>query len=157
MIDRGSCERSDAVATTTGYIVNLGVASVIITLLLLQAQGIVGTLSETSKETELEVKGERISAAITEADKLHRMSEDPNGEIPLETFGLISGQLSGYTANVSDAAAGDSGTIHLRPARTTENVSVTIQYNARTEVHGREFSSAEDVKIAYNSTGIHVR
>lgn len=157
MIDRGSTDRDDAVANTTGYIVNLGVASVVVTLLLLQAQGTLGTLSETSTETELEVMGERVAAGIAEADRLHRMSEDPNGEIALKTFGLISGSLSGYTANVSDASPGDSGTIVLRPSRTTEDTSVTVQYNAQTEVHGREFSSTEDVKIEYNSSGIYVR
>lgn len=162
MIDRGTATRESAVAQTTGYIVNLGVASVVIALLMMNAQGVVETLRGTSAQAELEVSGDRIAAMISDADRMRQASEAPDGEIPVEDFSLVSGQLRGYTVNVTNADSGDhvvppedGGEVRLRFGE-AEVETVVVPFNVSSEVHGKEWSSAETTSITYNSSGVYL-
>ncbi len=157
MIDRSRGRETSAVASTTGYIINLGVAAIVVTLLLMQGQSSLQTISATSTEVELEVTAERISSLLTEADRLQRTGHDSEGEVPFETFDLISGQLSGYEVNVTDSEPDERGEIIVRPSRGTEEIEVRLQYNVDNTVHGGEFTSAENPRITFNESGVHVR
>lgn len=157
MIDRSQGRKTSAVASTTGYIINLGVASIVVTLLIIQGQATIDSISSTSTETELEVTADRISSILTEADKMQRLGENTSGEIPIDTFGLVSGELSGYEVNVTDSSPGDTGEIIVRPSRSTEDIEVRLQYNVDNQVHGGEFTSAENPRVTFNQTGIYLR
>lgn len=156
MIDRSEKKDTSGVAQTTGYIINLGVAAVVVTLLLMHGQSTLTTISATSMEAELKVTGERVSMTLSEADRLQRVGGEGEGEIPLRLFDLVSDDFGGYEVNVSDSPPGERGEIVLRPSHGTEDVEVVHTFNVESEVHGGEFSSAEDVSVVYNESGVFV-
>lgn len=155
MIDRTRRQGDSAVSQTTGYIINLGVASVVIAMLTINAGGVVDQLRTTSAQAELGVTGDRVASMISHADQMRSASDRPDGEVPVRTFSLVSGQLRGYTVNVTDAAADESGEVRLRSGE-ADVETVVVPFNVSSEVHGKEWSSAESTTITYNESGVYL-
>lgn len=65
-----------AVSTTIGYAITLGIASILITGLLIAGGGFLQDQREQTTRTELEVIGEQISADIASADRLSASGVD---------------------------------------------------------------------------------
>lgn len=157
MIDRSSEETQSAAANTTGYIINLGVASVVVTLLIIQGQATLGNIEATSAEAELQTTAERISSTLTEADRMQRIGHQSEGEIPLQLFDLVSTDIGGFEVNITDAAADERGYIIVRPTETTVDTKVNLTYNVDNPVDGKEFTQNENTRVVYNESGVFVR
>lgn len=84
-VDRG-------VSTTLGYTLNLAVATVLITALLVAAGGYVEDQQERAIRSELEVIGARVAGDIGAADRLARTGADSTVSIrvstPIRTTGV---------------------------------------------------------------------
>lgn len=117
-----------AVSTTIGYALTLGVASLLITGLLIAGGGFLQNQREDTTETELEVIGEQISADISAADRL-------------SATGANSVNI---TRNLPDAVTGSAYTVELHnksgsPRRTyLELTSADPELTVRVDVATNE-------------------
>jgi hypothetical protein len=87
-----------AVSTTIGYALTLGVASLLITGLLIAGGGFLQDQRERTTRTELEVIGGQISADISSADRLSASGVDSVN----------------ITRNLPDSVTGSAYTVELR-------------------------------------------
>lgn len=130
-----------AVSITTGFILNMGIATVVISLLLFSSQGVLVSIQEGTKETQMEVTGERIVANLEAADRLER--EGSTGEIKLDQPGV------GYNVELSEAT--DSVVL------TSDRSRVNLTYSGENDLPDEEFSSTEDVVIVYDNSSGEIR
>lgn len=156
MIDRSSGGDS-AVSITLGYMLNLGVATLVVYLLVLNANSLLDDVTETATETELEVSAEKVSTKITVADELRRTTDESYGEIPLDLTQVVSDNIGGYEVNVTDADPDETGNITVRHIGSIRDNSVTVPYNVSSEVHGYEWADGERVSVTYNESGVYLR
>lgn len=141
------------VSLITGFIMNLAVAILVMSLVLLTAQGYMNNFTERSTETELRVAGERIASRFVAADRFVRRSNDSAGSLTLDPPPIVVG--SGYTAKVrEDSGAGDNGTIYVHADDVDVNVSVP--FNTTTPVDDAEFRGNTRSLIEYNQSKIVV-
>lgn len=141
------------VSITTGFILNLAIAILVISIVLLTAQGYMNNFVEESTETELRIAGERIATRIAVADRLVRAGNDPVGLISLEPPPFVSG--SGYNAHVSgDNGVSDNGTVYV--AAEHQGVNISVPFNTSTPVRSVTFQGSTKTSIKFNSSEIVV-
>lgn len=155
MIDRSRGDDS-AVSITLGYMLNLGVATLVVYLLVTNATGILDDVTERAAETELEVSAEKVSSKITVADRLARSTDESYGRIPLDLTQVVSDNIGGYEVNVTDAAPDETGNITVRHRGSVGDTRVTVPYNVSSPVHGYEWSDGERPAVTYNDTGVYI-
>jgi hypothetical protein len=133
-----------AVSTTIGYALTLGVASLLITGLLIAGGGFLQNQREVTTETELEVIGEQVSADISSADRLSASDAD---EVNI-------------TRSLPDSVTGSQYTISVRTSPQThlELRSADPEVTVRVDVAVHETSLAAtdidggNIQVSYNRT-----
>jgi len=133
-----------AVSTTIGYALTLGVASLLITGLLIAGGGFLQNQREVTTETELEVIGEQVSADISSADRLSASDAD---EVNI-------------TRSLPDSVTGSQYVISVRTSPQThlELRSADPEVTVRVDVAVHETSLAAtdidggNIQVSYNRT-----
>lgn len=96
------------VSTVVGYVLNLGIATLLVTGLLIAGAGLVEDQRERTVRTELDVIGNRLAADLETADRLLRTT---NGTVTLESSQPATVAGSGYRIDLR--ATGGAVTVHL--------------------------------------------
>ncbi len=111
-VDRG-------VSTVVGYVLNLGIATVLITGLLISGTSVVTDQQERTVRAELDVIGNRLAADLETADRLLRTGE---GEVTIRTSlpQTVAGSDYRVTVRASDT------TVTLALETTDPTISRTI-------------------------------
>jgi len=136
------CRREDsAVSIVMGYVINMGVATVVISVFLLYLQGPMTDVVESTQESELEVIAEQISNDIQTAERAATTSGGAQGRMEVSSPRVERG----YTVRVG------GGQVNV----TSNRRRVTADYNVSSvDVEGAEFSSSESPILRYNSTDV---
>ena len=100
-VDRG-------VSTVVGYVLNLGIATILITGLLIAGASVVTDQRERAVRAELDVIGNRVAADLETADRLHRVG---NGSVTVRTS--LPERVAGSTYRIAFEATGGSVTVRL--------------------------------------------
>ena len=114
-----------AVSPVFGYVLTLGISTLLVSGLLIAATGFVDTQRELTTESELQVVGQQVSADIAAADRLHRT--DGATDVAIER-GLPERVVgSQYTVFVRSDGNGPTDTyLRLRTVRPEVTVEVGI-------------------------------
>lgn len=138
-----------AVSVTVGYIINLSIAAILVSGLLIVTSGVVETRSERVIQGELQVIGQQTTAALMSADRLAQIAAaDGDGsvngavELTVELPPAVAG--SGYTVDVNASAS----VVELTSTR--PEVSVIVPYRNDTAVAAATLSGG-DVRIVYDA------
>ena len=132
-------------SVVTGYILNIGIATMVLALLLLNLQGTVGQVEDSASQTQLELIAESVATNIVRADRLGRLDNDTDGTLRLS----IPDQVADNVYNVhieNDSVNVSAGT-----------GSASATFNTSTEVHPAEFGGGGDRIINYNATDIVIQ
>ena len=111
-VDRG-------VSTVVGYVLNIGIATILITGLLISGASLVSDQRERTVRTELDVLGNRLAADLETADRLHRIGD---GEVTVRT--ALPEQVAGKAYRI-DVLTSD-GTVELRLETRDSSVTRTV-------------------------------
>lgn len=133
---------SRGVSTALGYVLNLGVATLLVTALLLSAGTLVEDQRDRAAETELDVVGERLATDLAAADRLAR-TNDPTtvrveADVPLRVAG------SYYTLRVNESGNGDVVLDADQP-----DVEVVVPFETTTEVQASTVDGG-DLAVVYD-------
>jgi hypothetical protein len=139
---------SRGVSTTLGYVLNLGVAAILVTTLMLSAGTLVDEQRERAVETELEVVGERVAADVSAADRLARAGDGGSVRYVVE----IPDRVVGTTYEVQLNQSGND-TIVLVSDR--PRVRVSVPYDSETPVTAANHSGGQ-FAIVYESGTLEV-
>ena len=113
------------VSPVFGYVLTLGISTVLVSGLLIAASGFVDTQREQTTESELQVIGQQVSADIAAADRLHRTDGATDVVIESELPESVVG--SQYTVFVRSDNEGPTDTyLRLRTVRPEVTVEVGI-------------------------------
>ena len=117
-----------AVSTTLNYALNLSLATLLITGLLIAGGNFVQNQREQTVRTELRVIGQQISADIVTVDRLIRTKDSANtlSLDRVEVDRKLPRKVSGSTYSVEIAGSVPSYTITLTSANPGVSVSVSI-------------------------------
>lgn len=139
---------SRGVSTTVGYVLNLGVATILVTTLLLSAGTLVEDQRQSAARTELRVVGERVSADLGAADRLARASDD--GRVRLTV--RVPTRVVGTTYEIRLNESGNQ-----RVVLTAENpdVQVSVPFESRTNVPAANHSGGDFV-LVYDGSALEV-
>lgn len=118
---------SRGVSTTLGYVLNLGVAAILVTALMLSAGTLVDNQREQAVETELEVIGERVAADLGAADRLARASDGGSVRYVVEVPDRVAG-------TTYDVQVNESGDDHIVLVSDRPRVRVSVPYDSETPV-----------------------
>ncbi|MFB6196959.1 MAG: hypothetical protein ABEI52_01650 [Halobacteriaceae archaeon] len=116
------------VSTVVGYVVNLGVATMLIVGLLTAAGTLVGDQRERAARSELEVIGGRIAADIETADRLLQASD--SGFVRVETS--LPKRVAGRTYEITIQRSGNEVFIVLEMRN--PDVTVTVPVNSKKDI-----------------------
>lgn len=120
---------SRGVSTTLGYVLNLGVATLLVTMLLLSAGTLVEDQRERAVRTELQVVGERVAADLAAADRLARASDGGTVRFAIDTPRRVAG--ASYEIRVNETGNEAVVLVADRP-----NVEVSVSFGTQTPVEG---------------------
>lgn len=126
-----------AVSVTVGYVLNLAVATLLLSGLFVAGGSFVENQREDAVEGQLTVIGERIAADLMTVDRLASSAASPS-DLAVEREATLPSRVSGTGYRVSIVANGTSGTIQLESQRADVVVEIP-------------FRTSEDVTVA-NST-----
>lgn len=144
---RGQTRRDDrGVSTILGYTLNLAVATLLVTGLLVAAGGYVEGQQERAIRTELDVIGSRVAGDIGAADRLVRTGGDTGVELEVSTPARTTG--ASYNIDINTTGA---NTITL--STTDPAVSVTVPFRTNTPVEADSVSGGTFVIRYDSSTG----
>lgn len=140
---------TDAVSISTGYIINLGVATIAVSIFLLLLQGVFADVTETASETQTSVVGEKLAEEIESVDRLAKKTGDgsPTAEVNLPTF------ETAYSVTVRADSEGNGTVTVASGTGTTVNATFTNSSSIRNASEGVELNSGNDVTLRYESTG----
>ena len=137
----GGVDQDRAVSVTVGYVLNLAVASLLLTGLFVAGGSFVQSEREAAIEGELTVVGERVAADLMTVDRLANASENPS-ELTVERRAELPTRVSGveYTMTVEASETGTDGNV-LRLESSRADVVVEIPFRtseavANTTVEG---------------------
>jgi hypothetical protein len=133
---------SRGVSTALGYVLNLGVATLLVTILLLSAGTLVEDQRDRATETELDVVGERLVSDLAAADRLARTNDPSTVRVEADVPVRVAGSY--YTVRVNESGSGDVVLNAGRP-----DVRVVVPFETATEV---EFSTVDggDLAVVYD-------
>ncbi|WP_232688389.1 DUF7266 family protein [Halobacterium zhouii] len=135
---------SRAVSTTVGYVLNLGVATILVTTLLLSAGTLVENQRQAAARTELSVVGERVASDLATADQLARASD--GGTVRLVV--RVPERVVGSTYEIRVNQTGDERVVLVA---SDPDVRVTVPFDSETTVPATIQPSGAFV-IVYNDT-----
>lgn len=140
-----------AVSVTVGYVLNLAVASLLLTGLFVAGGSFVQSEREAAVEGELTVVGERLVADLMTVDRLASTSENPD-ELTVERLAELPARVSGteYTLTVGENEDGRD-VLRLESAR----VDVVVEIPFRTSETVRETTvDGGDVTIEWDGDAV---
>ncbi|MFC3479014.1 DUF7266 family protein [Halobacterium litoreum] len=112
---------SRGVSTTLGYVLNLGVAAILVTTLMISAGTLVEDQRERAVDTQLDVVGERVASDLEAADRLARASDGGTVRYVIEMPPRVAG--SAYEVRVNP---GGNDTVVLESDLPREEVAVAV-------------------------------
>lgn len=136
-----------AVSTLVGYSIGLGIATLLITGLLVGAGGFIQDQRESTTRTELRVVGHQLVADIRAADTLVRTSSGAPGEVSLRQDFPETTAAGGYTVAVNP-----SGCECVVLASSNPDVRVRMDVETDTTLASTRFTGG-DVFVEYVSGG----
>ena len=129
-MERGRVTGERGVSPVFGYVLTLGISTLLVSGLLIAASGFVDTQREQTTESELQVIGQQVSADIAAADRLHRTDGATNVVIERDLPNSVVG--SQYTVFVrSDDGPTDT---YLRLRTVRPEVTVKVGITSETDV-----------------------
>lgn len=143
-----------AVSVAVGYVLSLGIATLLFSVLLIGGSGMIESQTRTVTSDELSVTGQQLAADLSGADRLVRAGYDGNGEENIEALGLRTDlpdqtAAGSYTINISNTGPDNVWTIELRS--TSPNVVVDVDFRSETEVEPVTIGGGP-VEVTYNAT-----
>lgn len=136
-----------AVSTVVGYSIGLGIATLLITGLLVGAGGVIQDQRESTTRTELRVVGHQLVADIRAADTLVRTASGTPGEVWLRQDLPENTAAGGYTVAVNPSGC---GCVVL--STSTPEVQVRVAVETDTTLASTRFTGG-DVLVEYVSGG----
>lgn len=91
---------SRGTATTLGYVLNLGVATILVTALLLSAGTLVEDQRQRAAQSELDVVGAQLAGELAAADRLARASDGGTVRLAVPAPRRVAG--AGYDVRVNE-------------------------------------------------------
>ncbi len=133
-----------AVSVTVGYVLNVAVAAMLITGLLVGGGGLVESQTKQVTSDELTVIGQQLADELSSADRLNRSGETSTlsirSELPRRTA------AGGYTVDIE--ANGDGGTIELRT--NSPEVIATVPFRVDSDIREGQVAGGP-VRIEYDA------
>ncbi|WP_232701541.1 DUF7266 family protein [Halobacterium wangiae] len=124
---------SRGVSTALGYVLNLGVAAILVTTLMLSAGTLVDDQRRAAVETELEVVGERVAADLSATDRLARASDGGSVRYVVDVPERVAG-------TTYDVRVNESGNDHVVLVSERPSVRVSVPYDSETHVPAATYS-----------------
>ena len=152
----GGVDQDRAVSVTVGYVLNLAIASLLLTGLFVAGGSFVQSEREAAIEGELTVVGERVAADLMTVDRLANASENPS-ELTVERRAELPTRVSGVEYTVSLVPdGGEDGAHLLRLAG--DRVDVVVEIPVRTAEPVDETTvEGGDVTIEWDGGAVVVR
>ena len=148
MIRRGEGERDDAaLSILIGYIVNLGVAALVVSLTFLLIQGAFDDVRGTAAQAEMKSVGENLASEIERVDVL---SQSSTGNITSSVDLPVSD--TSYSINVTTDTDGN-GRILLDAGGSSVVVGFENETAISGAIEGVSVPKSGSPVIRYNSTG----
>jgi hypothetical protein len=138
MADVGWRGDDRGVSTALGYVLNVGVAAILVTMLLFSAGSLVETQRDRAVETELRVVGDRVAADLAAADRLARASDGGRVRYAVEAPPRVAG--FGYDVHVNE-----SGNVVLDADRS--DVIITVEFQTEIPVENATVSGGDFVVV----------
>jgi hypothetical protein len=133
--------REDAVSITVGYVLNLGVATLVLSAFLLGMQGTFRNVEDTVSESQAESIAEKVAIEVTQADRLARISDGSSGVVTFEIPDNIGD--SGYSVNVTEDEVVVS---------TSTGEVIAQGYNTTSEVDGGLLNTDGENTVKYDGS-----
>ena len=141
-----------AVSPVFGYVLTLGISTLLVSGLLIAATGFVDTQRERTTESELQVVGQQVSADIAAADRLHRTDGATDVVIERDLPESVVG--SQYTVFVRSDSNGPTDA-YLRLTTARPNVTVEVGVASETNVADSAVGGGE-IEISYDGSALEV-
>ncbi|MXR20388.1 DUF7266 family protein [Halobacterium bonnevillei] len=139
-------EDDRGVSTTLGYVLNLGVAAILVTTLLLAAGTMVDDQRDRAVDTELRVVSERVAADLAAADRLARASDGGTVRYQIRAPRTVTG-------TTYDVRVNESGTDTVVLVGDRSGVSVSVEFHADLRVNATTEGSGDLVVVYDSDTG----
>lgn len=134
-------DRQKAITVTTGFIVNLGVATTLIAIMFFLFQGVFVDLQDQTAGSEMRIVGEKISTELQKAD---RLAQKGNGTIEAD----LPRFEQAYRVNIT----GDKkGQIRLSSGATEVEVNYSVGSDITNDGYGN--SAGGRIVMEYSNTG----
>jgi len=131
------------VSTTVGYVATLGIATVLVTGLLIAGVGFVDGTRDQVLRQELEVVGQHVAMNVEAADRLAVAGNDTETVMINETF---PGDATGTTYRVS-LVTDNGGQLHVNTTNPDASVAIDIENEtalAESSANGGEIAVVYD-------------
>lgn len=115
-----------AVSVTVGYVLNLAVATLLLSGLFIAGGSFVENEREQAVQGELTVVGERVAADLMTVDRLARTASTPS-ELTIERTTDLPPRVSGVGYRLTIAENGTAGTIRLESERVDSTVEIPFR------------------------------
>lgn len=142
-----------AVSAVFGYVLALGIVTLLIGGLFIAAGDFVESQHDRAIRSELEVVGNRLAADVAAVDRL-ALAAESNGEVQLriELPPRVAGEP--YQIQIDDSVAQE---VHLLTL-TASQPAVTVEVRVRTETPMASGTiNGGDVVVVYNGTALEVQ
>ncbi|GAA0272961.1 DUF7266 family protein [Halobacterium noricense] len=136
------------VSTALGYVLNVGVAAILVTMLLFSAGSLVETQRDRAVETELRVVGDRVAADLAAADTLARASDGGSVRYTVEAPSNVAG--FSYDVHVNESG---NGNVVLDADRSA--VTITVEFQTEIPVENATVSGGDFV-VVYEGNRLEV-
>lgn|GEM_PF-5559387 len=142
-------ERADAISTTIGYVINLAVISLMITLAVLLTQAAVDDVNNRASEREAAAVAEHVASEIEAVDSVVS-SGSRYGDTTVEKELSLPDSSAGYSVNVTYGA--DGGEVVVSSKRGV--VSAGFENETRVDTVGVRLADSTTAVVSYDpSTG----
>ncbi|WP_247008592.1 DUF7266 family protein [Halorientalis litorea] len=148
MTDRFESDRRGQ-SITLSYTLGIGIATILVTGLLIAGAGFVSDQREQAAEVELRVIGQQLASDVEATDRLVQ-SGDRNTAVSISRSFPQSVAGSGYTVAIVEQA---DPYVRLRSQQ--QDVTVRVEFSNRTTVDGTEITGGQ-VMVNYTAGG-HLR
>lgn len=148
MADVGWRGDDRGVSTALGYVLNVGVAAILVTMLLFSAGSLVETQRDRAVETELRVVGDRVAADLAAADRLARASDGGSVQYAVRAPPRVAGFE--YDVHVNESG---NDTVVLDADRS--DVTITVEFRTEIPVENATVSGGDFV-VVYDGDRLEV-
>jgi hypothetical protein len=135
--------KEKAVSVSTGFVINMGVASVILSFMMLNLIGPTDQLMDSTERSHLDAVGQSVVSDLETADRLAR--EGMNGTIEISS----PEAGTGYTVKLEED--GDGYEVKV----SSGSVTVGHRYTGESDINGTPigFSSGTEIRVEMNPNG----